>query len=338
MNEENTTTLIFCDIAHRLHHIPSVVTVVFLHFVTSFASFFAFWRFIRLETIRKSMSIIGSNLKLVIYIGSFYYLIGICEAFLLFSYKLNDVQFLSFAVDFNVVAAVKMLVRLELYAYTIFHGLLLVERLLATFVHDHFLSTFIVRLGAAFLLIYPAFYLYYFSYLHYTPIDRAYCHSGTRITGAVSSFAFFKTNLLLSIDILSTIGDGGLMLFNRRQISQHNTSLNRYRAYHLNNKFHLREMELTIRIILPFSLCHSIVYLIQQVLYALFLHYAPYSSIESEVFWRECVNWVRTLSILGLAISQYLYHNQTKAVNQEWLQKNDTSDMQFELFRRMISK
>ncbi|KAI6199271.1 hypothetical protein M3Y96_00609100 [Aphelenchoides besseyi] len=329
-----------CTFAYAINHNPRMIVINLLHILSALLGFVAFIFYFKTSTIQKALLIMSAELKLIIAVGLAYYLIGCLSAFVVYSYKIALVVF-NVAPCSLVWTGESCFISMILYsnacvyAYSNFHFVLFIERLLVgVFRLPKQLMTVICAFMAVYLLTYPPYVAIntYKSRLGDYQ-DRPYCYTGAN-WGAPTNSGFSTALTLMLYDSSVSICDFLLLLYNKHQIAN---LFSKVSTYSLNRSFALRQSQISIRLIFPFSLVHSIGYIIQQSTYLISVHYSTSMTPEDEAFWREVINCVRTFVLFLMAASQFLYFQFKRKQTNEWIDQENATDKHFRVFLRMIA-
>ncbi|KAI6185892.1 hypothetical protein M3Y98_00073500 [Aphelenchoides besseyi] len=205
--------------------------------------------------------------------------------------------------------------------YTIFHGALLIERVLRTFLVSNrfqWLQSVVVGLMVICLLTLPNVYQYTLSYPSEPLYNRFYCHSPSLLTSNIKIRALQKALTFLICDCCVTVGDVCLFLYNRRQITNHK----RLAATILTKTTNCAQPKFR------FVIANIV-----------FLNKLDGSSLLMEILGREIVNFMRTFSIFLIAGSQLLYYHVRRKETAEWLNSKSltATETYFEMFRKQLN-
>ncbi|KAI6219431.1 hypothetical protein M3Y95_01110500 [Aphelenchoides besseyi] len=322
-----------CDRAHALHHYRATRIPIIAHILMSAITLGCFFVYFRMKSTRRAIAIFGKDLKVIVIIGFSFYVIGASNAFILYCYKLyvalveNGVSCLMAFQYFSSISP---------FAYSLFHISLFVERLVVTFLKP---SRSVLNIFGGFLAVILFVYPYYHFYdTTVLPVesfdDRVYCDSPIIVTTRVSSSAVRSTLFMLACDFMVTIGDFLLLIFNRYQSRKFYT---RVASYNLNRSYELRELRISIKLIFPFSVCHSLGYTLQLATFTYYLTIVHSLGPLDEIYWKEWVNFMRTFSIFIIAASQCLYFQVNREKTAEWFSNEDQTETYFNQFNRMLS-
>ncbi|KAI6222638.1 hypothetical protein M3Y95_00914800 [Aphelenchoides besseyi] len=340
-----------CELANKIAHDQWITTLVVLQVVFGLLTLWQFFCYFRTPAIRKATKIVELDLKIIAFCGFGYYLIGVSTALGVYVYKfiisLLDLSPCAYLWNnANCYFCYFQFAFASAYAYNIFHIALLLERLFTTFMPC--CSKLNGLLGVIMVLI-----MYigpnYFAYTIYVMIirniptvyngNRAFCVTLFNTTG--NSGVSNSLLGLVAVDLLVTLADLLLLLYNRLQISRSSRRISDL-AYNLNKSFKLREVKLSVRLIFPFSLGHSVGYCCQLIILSVFFRISDDLTIEDSVFWKECVNLTRTLTIwlmtLFLLFHEHYYSRKDSAM--EWLTVNQNgaeTETHFRQFEKIIS-
>ncbi|KAI6237520.1 hypothetical protein M3Y95_00273800 [Aphelenchoides besseyi] len=329
-----------CTLAYAVHHNPRMIAINLLHILSALLGFVAFIFYFKTPTIQKALVIMSTELKLIIAVGLGYYLLGCLSAFVVYSYKIALVVFnvnpcsLVWTGE-SCFASISLYSNACVYAYSNFHFVLFFERLLVgVFRVPKRLMAIICACMTIYLLTYPSYVALntYKSRLG-SYQDRPYCYTGSNWGAPTNSG--FSTALTLMLYDLSVSGcDFLLLLYNKYQIAN---LFSKVSAYSLNRSFALRQSQISIRLIFPFSLVHSIGYIIQQGTYLISVSYSTTMTPEDEAYWRELINCIRTFVLFLMAASQFLYFHFKRKQTNEWIDQENATDKHFRVFLRMIA-
>ncbi|KAI6211100.1 hypothetical protein M3Y96_00397400 [Aphelenchoides besseyi] len=328
MNSSNVADL--CLTAYALHHNKPVTFLLILQIILDVLSLYMIKKFCCSTFVQQVMKLMGSDLRVVFFVGIGYYLYGITVTLFVYAYKLLLFLCMEGSYLLFFFASVTVL------GYSAFHFSLLIERVYRTFYNTNRKRCSIVGwILAVFMLVAPNFYIFGFSpSIYFVQNNRAYCHSMVSVSSNFSMRALYSTFLMVAFDLLVTIGDLLLLLYNRYKIARFYRQVDHYT---LNRSFRLREMNISMRLIFPISLAHSVGYTTQLLSVALYFLIGNGLSSEMEVFTKEIVNLIRTLSIFGLFFAVHWYGIKHRKPTAEWLQKENATESYFKQFQRIIS-
>ncbi|KAI6222636.1 hypothetical protein M3Y95_00914600 [Aphelenchoides besseyi] len=339
MNSSEVADL--CLMAYTLHHNKPVILLLILQVVFDVLSIYMILKFYNSEFVQKVMKLMGNDLKLILLTGIFYYIYGITVTLFVYSYKLI-ISLMNFSPCFYVWKGLTCYLCYSQFSsaavlgYSAFHFSLLIERIYATFYNTNRKHCSILGwILTAFMIVAPNFYIFgYSSGAYYVQDDRAYCHSLVTVSSNFNIRALYSTFLMVAFDLVVTVGDLLLLLYNRWQIARFYSKI---ADYNLNRSFRLREMNISMRLIFPISLAHSIGYTTQLLSVALYFIIGNVLSTEMEIFTKEIVNFIRTFSIFGLFFSVHMFGLKHRKQTAEWLQKENATESYFKEFQRIIS-
>ncbi|KAI6219081.1 hypothetical protein M3Y95_01128900 [Aphelenchoides besseyi] len=283
-------------------------------------------------------------IPIIFVVGIGYYLLGIFNALLLYSHRLIIILldltpcayimngYLCYFVASQFSSSCVM-------GYTIFHGSLLIERLLRTFLVSkrfQWLKSVVVGLMVICLLTLPNVYQYTLAMPSEQLNDRFYCHSPSLLTSEIKTRALQKALTFLICDCCVTVGDVCLFVYNRRQIIRHKRKIS---GYNLTKNYELRTTEISIRLIFPFAILHSFGFFLQIITNIVFLNKLDGSTVSMEILGREIVNFMRTFSIFLIVGSQLLYYHLRRKETGEWLnpKSGTATETYFEMFRKQLN-
>ncbi|KAI6185879.1 hypothetical protein M3Y98_00072200 [Aphelenchoides besseyi] len=107
--------------------------------------------------------------------------------------------------------------------------------------------------------------------------------------------------------------------------------------YTLNRSFSLKEAQLSIRLIFPFSLIQSVLFAETTLCYFYYLLYGLTSNVEMDQFWRECINLVRIFNNVILFSSLCFLHRKDPTNSIEEIRNENETDRYFQMFNQMIA-
>ncbi|KAI1731323.1 serpentine type 7TM GPCR receptor class ab chemoreceptor domain-containing protein [Ditylenchus destructor] len=165
--------------------------------------------------------------------------------------------------DYTIVTYKCLLISAPLYVcvigFTCLHVAVFVERCLATF----FLSEYArhgpvvgITLSAIMFLVAFVYDLYIYSGEHFTAL-KSHCMSTSENN---SDKLLFLVHLLMLIDFVISVGDFALLGINKSQLNSKNVN------YTLTKSYQVRENRLSIRLIFPLSVTHSVTFTLYLVL------------------------------------------------------------------------
>ncbi|KAI6231156.1 hypothetical protein M3Y95_00351600 [Aphelenchoides besseyi] len=335
-----------CELAAALNGSSWLLSVSLVHIVVAVFALIAMREYFKTKPIRKAMSLISVNLKrfsvmlklnlqIISVFGFFFYFWGFASALCIYLYKVPCDYIWKGSTCFFLYS---QHASLNIMGYSAFHVALLSERIYSIFFENTRAHPpiFGVIAGLVVLLFPPCWVLY--NYLSYTNsgvlYSRASC-SGPIYNVSNTNATLFRTILkVITIDVCVTLADFCVLLYNRRQIAKYYRRISD--TYTLAKSFSLHESRLSIRLIYPFSIAHSLSYCAVYLYYILYILQAPTLSIEIDQFWREVVNLARTFNNLLLFTFLCFFHRNQKSNPKEWTQKENEADRYFKQFNQMI--
>ncbi|KAI6210270.1 hypothetical protein M3Y96_00310300 [Aphelenchoides besseyi] len=218
--------------------------------------------------------------------------------------------------------------------YTLFHVALLVERIHASFFNSVCSrpSMFGIVIALSMLVIPQISVILYFkNYVKEGLLyDRVYCSGPIFNTVEVNANVLQTAFSLLSFDVLVTIGDLCLLLYNKHQLARYYRRISD--TYTLAKSFSLHGAQISIRLITPFSIAQSVSYSTVFLIYIFYILRVPTFTTEMDQFWRECF---RTFNNVLLFLVLCLIHQKERA--NEWMRNENEADRYFQQFNQMIS-
>ncbi|KAI6231119.1 hypothetical protein M3Y95_00347600 [Aphelenchoides besseyi] len=330
-----------CQLALKLNRSPWMLGVVVTHMVVAVLGLVAMYEYFKTKPVRKAVGLVGVNLKIISVFGFFYYVWGFASAICIYLYRLyiylRPLEPCAYIWNGSSCYFVySQHASVNIMGYSAFHVALLCERIYSTFIDTIRGYPPLFGLIAGFIvLLFPPYWIisHYYTYLDSNIIfDRIYCAGPMHSTASVS-IAFLSTFInLLAIDVVGTIGDFCLLLYNKRQIAR---KINN--TYTLARSFSLHGAQISIRLIYPFSIAHSLSFCTSFLFYILYLLQVPNLSIEMEQFSRECVNLVRTFNNFLLFSALYFVHQRQRTNQHVSAQNKNETEHYFKQFNQMIS-
>ncbi|KAI6180349.1 hypothetical protein M3Y98_00710500 [Aphelenchoides besseyi] len=343
-----------CKLAMELNRSPWMIGVVVVHMFVAVCGLFGMYKYFQTEPVRKAVGLVGVNLKIISVIGFGYYFWGFASAIVIYLYRIyiyaRPLEPCSYIWDGSSCYFVySQHASVNIMGYSVscsannarrtfrhFTWHFFCERIYSTFIDTIRGYPPLFGLIAGFLvLFFPPYWIisHYYTYVEAGIINnRVYC-AGPMHSTATVSIAFLSTFInLLAIDVIGTIGDFCLLLYNKRQIARKITN-----TYTLARSFSLHGAQISIRLIYPFSIIHSLSFCTSFLFYIFYLLKVPNLSIEMEQFLRECVNLVRTFNNLILFSALYFIHQQQRTKKHAWTQNKNETEHYFKQFNQMIS-
>ncbi|KAI6231136.1 hypothetical protein M3Y95_00349500 [Aphelenchoides besseyi] len=330
-----------CELALKLNRSPWIMSVVGTHMVVAVLGLVAMYEYFKTKPVRKAVGLVGVNLKIISVFGFFYYVWGFASAICIYLYRLyiylRPLEPCAYIWNGSSCYFVySQHASVNIMGYSAFHVALLCERIYSTFIDTIRGYPPVFGLIAGFIvLLFPPYWItiHFFGYVkgNYL-LDRVYC-SGPVNSTAIVNYALLSSFInLLAIDVVVTLGDFLLLLYNKRQLARRISD-----TYTLAKSFSLHESRLSIRLIYPFSIAHSCSYCSAFIFYILYLLEVPYLNTEMDQFWREGVNLVRTFNNFLLFTVLCYVHRKQKANQHEWTRNDNEADRYFQQFNQMIS-
>ncbi|KAI6180374.1 hypothetical protein M3Y98_00713200 [Aphelenchoides besseyi] len=310
-----------CKLAMELNRSPWMIGVVVVHMFVAVCGLFGMYKYFQTEPVRKAVGLVGVNLKIISVIGFGYYFWGFASAIVIYLYRIYI-----YARPLEPCS----------YIWEHFTWHFFCERIYSTFIDTIRGYPPLFGLITGFLvLFFPPYWIIsrYYTYVAAGIINnRVYCGGPVNST-AIVNYALLSSFInLLTIDVVVTLGDFLLLLYNKRQLARKISD-----TYTLAKSFSLHESRLSIRLIYPFSIAHSCSYCTAFVFYICYLLEVPYLTSEMDQFWREGVNLIRTLNNLLLFFVLCFVHRKQKADQHEWTRNDNEADRYFQQFNQMIS-
>ncbi|KAI6198746.1 hypothetical protein M3Y96_00552100 [Aphelenchoides besseyi] len=332
-----------CDLALTLNRSPLIMSVALVSVLLVVCALYAIYKYFKAKPIRKAIGLASWNLKIIGFCGFLYYFLGLVTSFLIYSYKLYlyfrhlegcqyiwnaDFCFVSYS-QFSTCSI----------ASTLFHITLLIERSISTISTRHSrVPVFGVSAGL-FIVVFPQWWVFKREYPFYREsgrlFDRSYCGGQVFNTAenngpVINSFIDF-----LIVDIIITFADFCLLLYNKRLVAKYYQRISD--NYTLNRSFSLKEAQLSIRLIFPFSLIQSVLFAETTLCYFYYLLYGLTSNVEMDQFWRECINLVRIFNNVILFSSLCFLHRKDPTNSIEEIRNENETDRYFQMFNQMIA-
>ncbi|KAI6190879.1 hypothetical protein M3Y97_00166700 [Aphelenchoides bicaudatus] len=186
------------------------------------------------------------------------------------------------------------------------------------------------------MILFPIPYVAQYDGNIYYKETRLYCANQM---AEVDPKVFYAVSAMLILDLLITSGDFALLLWNKYQTAKNKR---RVSDFNLIRSFNLREVEISIEIIFPFSVGHSAGYVFCLFYYLVYISNMDSLSLEQDMFYNETIIFWRVLTMFLLIFGfwQYLLHKENKQ-QANFVARNLTAqletDVYFQQFQRAIA-
>ncbi|KAI6180416.1 hypothetical protein M3Y98_00717500 [Aphelenchoides besseyi] len=311
-----------CELASKLNRSPWILGVTYL----------------KTKAIRRAVGLMSVNLKLICVVGIFYYFWGFACAILVSMYRLYEYARHAQPCDFVWSGSFCYTIYSQhtstcIAGYTLFHVALLVERIHASFFNSVCSrpSMFGIVIALSMLVIPQISVILYFkNYVKEGLLyDRVYCSGPIFNTVEVNANVLQTAFSLLSFDVLVTIGDLCLLLYNKHQLARYYRRISD--TYTLAKSFSLHGAQISIRLITPFSIAQSVSYSTVFLIYIFYILRVPTFTTEMDQFWRDFGLLTTSFYFLFFV----LYTKKERA--NEWMRNENEADRYFQQFNQMIS-
>ncbi|KAI6231089.1 hypothetical protein M3Y95_00344500 [Aphelenchoides besseyi] len=319
---------------------PWLRSIVGVHVLVSVLSIVVLWLFLRSRGMRKASGLVSQNLKIIVVVGIFYFFLSAFWNIGFYSYKLSTMftngpdchyvwRGLSCYLMYVIPASFCVL------GNSLFHLMLLIERTVATFSSSNSHSSLALGwISGLILIVLPILFNSMKDFSVYIP-DVAYCSNiVTRQEALTNSKTVNVVIGMIIFDLLITFGDLLLYVYNKYERAKYRRRISD--NYTLNKSFNLREFEITISLILPFSLLHSLGYSTQLIWYVDYVYQMNMNFLEYSIIYIELLNMFRTLHILLIAGILWIY-NSYKTKEPMRLVTSQAAETYFLEFKRMIA-
>ncbi|KAI6234797.1 hypothetical protein M3Y99_00770000 [Aphelenchoides fujianensis] len=295
-----------CRLAYTLHNSPRIQAVNAIHVLVCFVTIGEILLYLRTPSVQRVFAVVGKNLKA------------------------RRQCFFAHA-QYVVVSTA---------AFPAFHAALLLERgFTICFDLTKRGKKVVGAVVISSFLIIPYAYLLAVYLENFIWPDSPYCAGifSNRLSSYETSFE--SGSLMLLVDSLVTLLDLVLLIYNRKQIARYYSTI--ATTYCLNRSFFLKEIQISIKLIFPFSLVHSIFFALQYGFYFLYLSIVSNLDVESDAFYKELTNVIRSSSTLFHFFVLCVFHR-FHEIDQDaqWLKKKEETnetDLYFAQFKRMIA-
>ncbi|KAI6204644.1 hypothetical protein M3Y94_00700000 [Aphelenchoides besseyi] len=338
MNETNREEL--CKLAYSIHRSDRAVIVAVCHILFSILGFASICLYIRMSSIRRYLGVVGSDLKIIFWVGISYYFYEVIWKFGFSSYRLITVA-LNLSPCSYIWSYDKCFIA-HSQGIASMWGVFLVSFgvVVRTFCfHFQHSTTNHLLAGSNRCEFYaPNGYVFGNNYGQMASTNESIYCSGIFLDRRLTSKLSFNHGIaILLLDLSCTIGDFFLFLYNRRQIARYYKSV--ADVYTLDRSFSLRTFQISAKFIIPFSIFHTLNFLITTVINTYAILTIMDRSVDEDRFTKEYTTIMRELVICLQMFGLCAYHRLTQSQQPviKYEERTDQADRYFLEFKRMIS-
>ncbi|KAI6231607.1 hypothetical protein M3Y95_00399900 [Aphelenchoides besseyi] len=340
MNETNREEL--CKLAYSIHRSDRAVIVAVCHILFSILGFASICLYIRMSSIRRYLGVVGSDLKIIFWVGISYYFYEVIWKFGFSSYRLITVALnlspCSYIWSYDKCFIAHSQGIASMWGVFLFHLALLFERFVSIFNTRQRTTCWLGLIVASFMIIAPNGYVFGNNYGQMASTNESIYCSGIFLDRRLTSKLSFNHGIaILLLDLSCTIGDFFLFLYNRRQIARYYKSV--ADVYTLDRSFSLRTFQISAKFIIPFSIFHTLNFLITTVINTYAILTIMDRSVDEDRFTKEYTTIMRELVICLQMFGLCAYHRLTQSQQPviKYEERTDQADRYFLEFKRMIS-
>ncbi|KAI6231695.1 hypothetical protein M3Y95_00408900 [Aphelenchoides besseyi] len=318
MSNESIDQEEMCQLAYAINRSPRFVISTSANLLLSVTAFVSICLYIRISSIRRVLGVIGQDLKFA---------------------SASDLSPCAYVWSYQKCFVVNAQPVIAMWGFFGFHCALLLERFISIFDKRQSTRCWLGSTLGALMIMVPTTYIFTVHYGQFGMPEVPLC-VGLFANRQVSSRVSINHDVAMVIfDLMCTVGDYLLFLYNRRQIAHYNRSVADVHSYSLDRSFALRSFQISTEFIIPFSFFHSIGFVIQSVVSILGLFTVQYRTIEEDRNVKEYTNLLRTGTISLHMFSLCVYHRLSRRNEPvaEWNERKDETDRYFDDFKRIIS-